>query len=105
MTAKGSDMQADDPAFLLADEDLDQYFLVSPDKVALLIDAADIRPTDDVVELGAGIGTVASNIPECASLTVIELDARLAQVLRKRLQRAVIIQGDALSLVRDLRSM
>lgn len=80
-----------------------QYFLVSPEKLALLFDAAGIRPTDRVLEVGSGAGTVAASIPECARLTLIELDGRLMAPLKRNAPTgAQIIQGDALELVHEI---
>jgi 16S rRNA A1518/A1519 N6-dimethyltransferase RsmA/KsgA/DIM1 with predicted DNA glycosylase/AP lyase activity len=61
-----------------ADPQLAQHFLVSAEKLSKLVAAAGIRPADDVLEVGAGIGTVARVLPESGSLTVVELDERLA---------------------------
>ena len=47
-----------------ADPKLQQHFLVSAEKLSQLIAAAGIRPTDDVLEVGAGIGTVGERTPE-----------------------------------------
>lgn len=85
-----------------ADAEMGQYFLVDPEKLGMLISAAEIRPTDRVVELGAGAGTIAKEIPQAASLTVVELDARLANILRTKLPNATIIEDDALRLIREL---
>jgi 16S rRNA A1518/A1519 N6-dimethyltransferase RsmA/KsgA/DIM1 with predicted DNA glycosylase/AP lyase activity len=63
-------MQSDREIAALADPKLGQHFLVSPEKLAKLVAAAGIRPTDDVLEVGAGIGTVARALPESRSLTV-----------------------------------
>lgn len=43
---------------------LDQHFLCEPEKIARLVDAAGIREGDRVAELGAGVGTVAAEVPE-----------------------------------------
>jgi hypothetical protein len=83
----------------LADPDRDQYFLSAPDKLELLVRAAGIRPTDHVVEIGAGIGSVARALPPCASLTLIELDERFTDVLRRNVPHATVIQGDAFQLL------
>jgi 16S rRNA A1518/A1519 N6-dimethyltransferase RsmA/KsgA/DIM1 with predicted DNA glycosylase/AP lyase activity len=85
-----------------ADPELEQHFLVSDDKLSRLIAAAEIRPTDNVVEIGAGIGTVARAIPKCASLTVIELDDRLIGFLRQNVPHANVIHGDALELIQEI---
>jgi 16S rRNA A1518/A1519 N6-dimethyltransferase RsmA/KsgA/DIM1 with predicted DNA glycosylase/AP lyase activity len=86
----------------LADPARGQYFLVSPEKLSKLIAAAGIRPTDDVVEAGAGIGTVARELPKSKSLTVIELDGRLIEYLRQNVPHANVIQGDSLEVISTL---
>ncbi|MDQ1289913.1 MAG: rRNA (adenine1518-N6/adenine1519-N6)-dimethyltransferase, partial [Actinomycetota bacterium] len=86
----------DDTLDGLSDPVLEQYFLVSDEKIRLIMDAAGVRQDDRVVELGAGAGTVARRIPRCGSLTVIELDARLTGFLQENAPGANVIQGDAL---------
>jgi 16S rRNA A1518/A1519 N6-dimethyltransferase RsmA/KsgA/DIM1 with predicted DNA glycosylase/AP lyase activity len=83
--------------------ELDQYFLNNSEKLEILINAAGIRPDDDVVEVGAGIGTVAKHVPACHSLTVVERDPALIPQLRRNVPHAQIIQGDALVLLPRLR--
>lgn len=82
---------------------LDQHFLSNPSKLALLIEAAGIQPADHVVEVGAGIGTVAERVPVCQSLTVIEYDPNLTPHLRRRVPHAQVIQGDALVVLPTVR--
>ncbi len=82
-----------------ADPQLHQHFLVSGEKLAKLIAAAGIRPTDDVLEAGAGIGTVARALPKSKSLTVIEFDKRLIRFLRQNVPHAKVLQGDALEII------
>lgn len=93
----------DDEIFALADTAKSQYFLTAPDKLSLLVQAAGIRPTDHVVEVGAGIGTVARTLPPCASLTLIELDSRFIDILQANIPKARVVQGDGLALIRDIR--
>jgi 16S rRNA A1518/A1519 N6-dimethyltransferase RsmA/KsgA/DIM1 with predicted DNA glycosylase/AP lyase activity len=83
----------------LADPEFGQHFLVSAEKLSQLVAAAGIRRTDDVLEVGAGIGTVARVLPQCRSLTVVELDARLIGFLRENVPHANVLQGDALEIV------
>ena len=85
-----------------ADLLLAQHFLVSPEKLAKLVAAAGIRPADDVLEVGAGIGTVARVLPECRSLTLLELDERLTGFLRQNVPHAKVLQGDALNVIQAL---
>ncbi|WP_040925524.1 rRNA adenine N-6-methyltransferase family protein [Saccharomonospora marina] len=96
-------MVNNDELSVLADPMFEQYFLVSPEKLTLLYEAAGIRPDDTVLEVGAGAGTVARNMPPCKSLTVVELDTRLIDTLRRQVPHATVIRGDALRLVRELR--
>lgn len=60
----------------------EQYFLTREPKVDALVSAAQIRPTDRIVELGAGIGSVSQHIPCVAHLELVELDERLCAILR-----------------------
>ncbi|MGH3854449.1 MAG: rRNA adenine N-6-methyltransferase family protein [Pseudonocardiaceae bacterium] len=96
-------MSVDDELDIETNSDLDQHFLINPAKLALLIAAADIQPTDHVVEVGAGIGTVAEHVPVCRSLTVIEYDSGLIPHLRNRLPHARAIQGDAFAVLPTVR--
>src|ERR1700722_18291262 len=83
-----------------ADPKLGQHFLVSAEKLSKLISATGIRPTDDVLEVGAGIGTVARELPRSRSLTLVELDDRLIGFLRENVPHANVVQGDALEMIR-----
>jgi 16S rRNA A1518/A1519 N6-dimethyltransferase RsmA/KsgA/DIM1 with predicted DNA glycosylase/AP lyase activity len=95
-------MESDREIGAHADPQLGQYFLVSPEKLSKLIAAADIRPTDNVVELGAGIGTVARELPRSRSLTLVEFDTRLIEFIRQNVPHANVLQGNALEIVREL---
>jgi Ribosomal RNA adenine dimethylase len=92
-------MLRDDDFESYADLGLEQHFLVDPAKLSALVAAAGVIPTDRVVEVGAGVGTVATKIRECASLTLVELDARLTARLRRNMPNADIVQADALELL------
>lgn len=95
-------MQNEREMAALADPELEQHFLISPVKLARLVMAAGIRPTDEVLEIGAGIGTVARALPECRSLTVAELDKRLIGFLRQNVPHAKVLQGDALEIIHQV---
>ena len=95
-------MLSDQEIAAVADPNLEQHFLISKEKLSKLIAAAEIRPSDDVVELGAGIGTVARELPSSASLTVIEVDDRLISYLEQNAPRARVLQGDALELIQRI---
>lgn len=93
---------SDDEIVRLADASRDQYFLVDPKKLSLLAQAADIRATDHVVEIGAGVGTVARSLPPCTNLTLIELDSRFTAIIRTNVPTAQVIQGDGLALLQRI---
>lgn len=92
-------MDVNEEWFMRANPNLEQYFLTNQTKLLRLIDAAQIRANDNVVEVGAGIGTVAQAVPSCASLTLVELDGGLARILERRLTHAKVLQGDALTIL------
>lgn len=92
----------DEKEISLARSEFDQYFLYDPQKIGLLVQAAGIVITDDVIEIGAGIGTVARHLPPSRSLTVVEIDARFAEILKKNVPQARVIQGDALTVITRL---
>jgi 16S rRNA A1518/A1519 N6-dimethyltransferase RsmA/KsgA/DIM1 with predicted DNA glycosylase/AP lyase activity len=95
-------MHRDSELAALADPKLGQHFLVSAEKLSKLIAAAGITPTDDVVEVGAGIGTVARALPKSKSLTVVEFDERLIGFLRENVPHAKVLQGDALVIIQTI---
>lgn len=95
-------MLSDREIAALADPQFEQHFLVSPEKLAKLVSAAGIRPADDVLEVGAGIGTVARELPRSRSLTLVELDDRLFVHLRQNVPHANVVQGEALEIIRTL---
>lgn len=77
-----------------------QYFLRDPDKIDLMVSSGCVMPTDRVAEFGAGIGSVARHIPQAKSLTLVELDERLATILRNDFserQEVTVHQGDAIA--------
>lgn len=89
-------MREDDLA-ALADLSRDQHFLVSTVKLAVMMGAADVRPTDDVVEPGSGVGTVARMVPTCRTLTAIELDERLIPALRSAVRHAAVLDQEGIA--------
>lgn len=75
---------------------LDQHFLVNSDIKSLFLRTCDLDSEDDVVEVGPGKGTMTKMIvPFVKSLTVIELDKRLAPYL-SQIPGIKIIYGNVL---------
>jgi hypothetical protein len=86
----------------LADPAKGQHFLVSAEKLSKLVAAAGIVPADDVLEVGAGIGTVARTLPKSRSLTAVEFDKRFIEFLRQNVPHAKVVQGDALEIIQAM---
>ena len=79
---------------------LAQNFLIDPSVRDAIAEAADIRPADDVLEVGAGAGTLTIKLaPRARRLVAVELDRRLIPVLRDALaahSNVEIVQSDIL---------
>lgn len=78
------------------DAAMDQHFLAAAEKIAAVVEAAGVRPDDCVLELGAGIGTVAAALPPHRALTLVDADPMLAAVLERRFPDADVRSTDAL---------
>jgi 16S rRNA A1518/A1519 N6-dimethyltransferase RsmA/KsgA/DIM1 with predicted DNA glycosylase/AP lyase activity len=76
---------------------MEQHFLRSPEKIRAVVAAAGVRPQDRVVELGAGIGSIARRLPRCRALTLVDLDSALARDLAVAFPRARVIRADAVT--------
>lgn len=61
-----------------------QNFVVDPNTVRRIVRLADLRPTDAVVEVGPGLGSLTlALLPEVAHVTAIEVDPELAGLLER----------------------
>ena len=80
---------------------LGQYFTSSDKVIDSLIEAADIKSTDTVLEVGCGSGNITMKLlPLAKKVVSIEIDARFAEETRERAAAAGynnlhVIQGDA----------
>jgi 16S rRNA (adenine1518-N6/adenine1519-N6)-dimethyltransferase len=80
-----------------------QNFLVQPRVADRIVEAAEIRSGDDVIEIGPGLGILSERIVEqpVRRLILIELDDRLASQLTERFagdSRVAVINRDFLSI-------
>lgn len=77
-----------------------QHFLVSARALETIITASELTPTDTVLEIGAGLGTLTDALAARAGAVVaIEVDRRLLPVLSARLggrPNVRIVEDDAL---------
>ncbi|MEU0038284.1 rRNA adenine N-6-methyltransferase family protein [Streptomyces sp. NPDC006333] len=76
-----------------------QHFLRSPDAASRLLECAELNATTQVLEVGAGLGTLSAAVAASGSrIWAVERDARLRGILQDRLrpfgQRARITIGD-----------
>jgi 16S rRNA (adenine1518-N6/adenine1519-N6)-dimethyltransferase len=81
---------------------LGQNFLTDPVALERIVAAADLVPSDLVVEVGAGVGTLTGPLAErAARVLALELDDELVDILRERFSASPnveIIHGDVLRL-------
>jgi 16S rRNA (adenine1518-N6/adenine1519-N6)-dimethyltransferase len=87
---------------LKARKSLGQHFLVDREVLAKVIEAAGLTPEDVVIEVGPGLGVLTTELAaKACQVVAVELDDRLAAVLRQRLASAenvTIVNGDILKL-------
>lgn len=86
---------------------LGQNFLVNDDVVRKILELADVQPSDHVLEVGPGIGTLtAALLQHAAHVTAVEKDQDLPDVLADTLapwaSRFTLLQMDALDLRGDV---
>lgn len=79
-------------------KNLDQHFLIDKEAIGQEIDAAQIKKTETVLEIGPGPGTLTKElIKHAKKVIVIELDAALANLLKNEFHESIeIINADAL---------
>lgn len=86
---------------LQADKRLGQHFLVDRSALRAIVEAADLQPSDEVWEVGPGLGTLSVALAaRVQRLVCIELDRRMLPVLAETLgpyPHAEVRHGDALA--------
>ncbi len=84
---------------------LGQNFLIEPAGLTKVIDAAELTPSDEVLEIGAGLGSLTYLLAQCTKqVTAVEIDRVMLAPLREALARfsnVKIIEGDILELKPD----
>src|SRR5659263_412347 len=75
-----------------------QHFLIDDPIIERILNYADIRPTETILEIGGGTGNLTRKLArKCQKLSVIEADWRLAERLRT-IPGVEVLHGDALRL-------
>lgn len=81
---------------------LGQNFMIDPNAIRRVVRRAEIQPGDEVIEVGAGLGTLTLAIAEAAvSVVAVEIDRRLIPALAEAVSSSSnvrIVQSDALQL-------
>ncbi len=64
--------------------ELGQNFLIDADTLRQIVDAGSLEPTDTVLEIGPGLGTMTGLLAaQSAQVVAVESDQKLAELLRK----------------------
>ncbi|MFH1432620.1 MAG: 16S rRNA (adenine(1518)-N(6)/adenine(1519)-N(6))-dimethyltransferase RsmA [archaeon] len=81
-------------------KNLDQHFLIDEEAIKKEIDAAQIKKTETILEIGPGPGTLTKElIKHAKKVIVIELDAALVNLLKNEFHESIeIINADALKI-------
>jgi dimethyladenosine transferase len=81
---------------------MDQHFLIDAAALDEIVAAAELDPSDIVLEIGGGIGNLSERIaPRVQKLIIIELDPQMISVLRSRLfvySNIEIISGNVMDI-------
>jgi len=81
---------------------LGQHFLVDEEVLGLIVSAAQLTPTDAVMEIGPGLGVLTRELAgQAGRVVAIELDNKLADILRETLasfSNVTIINEDVLKI-------
>jgi len=85
--------------------DLGQHFLVDQNVLDAILEAADIKENEQIVEIGAGIGVLTRElVSRTPNVITVEIDRRLVPLIEayihmdnKKLPLPNIVQGNALS--------
>ncbi len=87
---------------LRADKSLGQNFLQDPAALAKIVQAAEVLPTDTVLEIGPGLGSLTCHLAAAAKEVIaVELDARLApafEEVTRPFDNIRLIHGDMLQI-------
>jgi 16S rRNA (adenine1518-N6/adenine1519-N6)-dimethyltransferase len=80
---------------------LGQNFLHDAHQLERIVAAAELQPTDKVLEIGPGLGPLTELLlPRVKELLAIEKDARLVAVLRQRWPELQLLHADALEVLK-----
>lgn len=80
-------------AGIKANKGLGQHFLIDKESVDAIIEAAQITPSDTVLEVGPGLGVMTDELAKTeAQIIAVETDNTLVELLRRRLPQNVQVE-------------
>ena len=71
---------------------LGQNFVTDPNTIRKVVRIAEIKPTDQVLEIGAGLGSLTSGLKDAKKIVAVEFDRYLIPALRETLERASMLE-------------
>lgn len=77
-----------------AKKSLGQNFLIDPTVLDLIEQFCPINLTDQIVEIGAGLGALTERLVQCQSLAVIEIESKFCLELQRRYPGINVINAD-----------
>lgn len=87
------------PRFAPAKRSLGQNFLSDPNIARKIVDALDIKPGDNVLEIGPGRGALTEHVAARSPgrYVALEMDNALADALGERYPQIEVVRGDAMA--------
>ena len=70
---------------------LGQNFVTDPNTIQKVVRIAEIKPTDQILEIGAGLGSLTSGLKNAKKIIAIEFDRYLIPALRETLEQVSIL--------------
>jgi 16S rRNA (adenine1518-N6/adenine1519-N6)-dimethyltransferase len=88
----------------MEEQNLDQHFMVDKKLLRRIVDSAELKDDDLVLEIGPGKGALTELLVEKCQIIAIEIDTELFKKLKeKQLKNLFLMQGNALDLIKEAR--
>ncbi len=78
---------------------LGQNFLINEKVLLKIVESADIKKSDNIIEIGPGLGTLTEELAKkCTKVIAIEKDRKMAELLKRKFKNVEIINDDILKI-------
>ncbi len=77
---------------ILPSRSLGQNFVIDPNTIRKVVRVAELQQVDQILEIGAGLGSLTSEFSEAKKIVAIEFDRYLIPALNETLERAAMIE-------------